>query len=214
MSLGHFINLYVVAERSIFDSDYEWLDALATLAGLDSPGLAIQVRTKSEAQESAIRLGTAARQVTLGSKAPVFLNGSSELARNLGYKGVHWPEAMIPEAAHDSESLLTAASVHGVSALRRAENAGVNLVVAGAVFDAGSKLAAGRGLQAFTHVARSARVPVLAIGGVTMDRVASCIGAGASGVATVTGVLKSGDIAAAVEGYREALYEAQRQVAN
>lgn len=202
------IDLYVFVERSIFDSDAAWLDALSTLSQLKTDGLAIQVRTRGEAPERAGQLAREARIATQGALIPVLLNGATQQAIDLGYEGVHWPESLIPERPEDVP-FLRGASVHSPEAAALGEAAGADFLVAGTVFDAGSKPAPGAGLEALGSITRSTRLPVLAIGGVTPQRVASCIAAGAAGVAVVTSVLRAPDMASAVRDLREALDEAR-----
>ena len=198
------IDLYVFVERNVFEADAAWLSALTTLAGMDVPGLGVQVRTKSEARDRALELARQAVDATRGAPALVTLNGSSAEALELGYAGVHWPEATIPEV-RQSGPLFRGASVHSVGACRRAEAAGAELVVAGTIFDAGSKPAAGEGVEKLRAIAGATALPVLAIGGVTPKRVGECIAAGAAGVAVVSSVLRAPDMSAAVRELREAL---------
>jgi thiamine-phosphate diphosphorylase len=173
------------------------------------PGLALQVRTKTEPPERAVALAREARAVTADARVPVLLNGTTAEAMELGYRGVHWPESLIPDAS-EKAAILKAASVHSPEAASRAEAAGADFVVAGTIFDAGSKPVAGEGLGKLRRIAEATRLPVLAIGGVRPDRVASCIEAGAAGVAVVTSVLRAPDMAAAVRELRQALDEAAR----
>jgi thiamine-phosphate diphosphorylase len=205
------IDLYVVVERSVFESDAQWLDTLSELAGLDVPGLALQVRAKEEPPERALSLASEARVVTLDAPVPVLLNGATAEALDLGYQGVHWPEASIPESP-DSSLLMRAASVHSVEAAERAEAAGAELLVAGTIFDAGSKPVAGEGTEKLRRIAASTTLPVLAIGGIGPDRVAECLEAGAAGVAVVSSVLRASNMAAAIQALRAALDDAAEAV--
>jgi thiamine-phosphate diphosphorylase len=100
--------------------------------------------------------------------------------------------------------------VHSVEAAVRAEAAGAELLVAGTIFDAGSKPVAGEGIEKLRQIATSTALPVLAIGGIRPDRVAACIEAGAAGVAVVTSVLRAPDMAAAIRQLRAALDDAER----
>ena len=215
------VDLYVVAERSVFRTDSVWLAAIEAVIGTNDSGLAVQVRMKSESPERARALAIEARSVTRGSRIPVLLNGANEEAIALGYDGVHWPEALIPpdpakgpvrysgppspKSERGLRGGVRAASVHSPEAAMRAEAAGAHFLVAGTIFDAGSKDAPGQGLDHLRAIANATSLPVLAIGGVTPKRVEACIDAGAAGVAVVTNVLLAPDIAAAVRDLREAL---------
>lgn len=202
------IDIYVFAERYVFDSDGAWLDALSTLTDLDVPGLAVQVRTKSEPSERGLALAREARAITLDARVPVLHNGTTAEAMALGYNGVHWPEAVVPSKP-EGLNLLRGASVHSVEATKRAENAGADFIVAGTVFDAGSKPVAGEGTEKLGIIVRSTHLPVLAIGGIRPENVRPCIAAGAAGVASITYILKAPDLGAAVRSLREALDEAR-----
>ena len=207
------IALYIVADRAIFDEDEAYFSALRHLAPIvgENPGVVVQVRAKGI--DPSLRFSFVARaSETLGGEiAGAFLNAATGDALRCGFGGVHWPEAEIPVEPY--RALPTGASVHSLRALRQAEAAGVNFAVFGPVFDAGSKPVKGVGLSALRALASAATVPLLAIGGVTPERVEACLLAGASGVAAVTGILRTRDPAAAVARYVTALHEAQRLVA-
>jgi thiamine-phosphate diphosphorylase len=198
----------VVIDRGVFDSDEAWLRAIEALADIDSRGLALQVRLKETTPEHAMSLATEARVVTWASEVPVFFNGATEEAVAFDYNGVQWPEVLIP-SQEEVTTILRGASVHSPEAARRARQAGADFVVAGTIFDAGSKDALGQGIDHLRGIVMSTPLPVLAIGGVSPERVAACIQAGAAGVAVVTGVLSAPDPVAAVREYRQALDEAR-----
>jgi thiamine-phosphate diphosphorylase len=92
-----------------------------------------------------------------------------------------------------------------VEALAAAEQV-AHYVVFGPVFPPGTKAAAGVGVEALREVCRRARVPVLAVGGITRERVAACVQAGAAGVAVVSAVVRAPDPARAAEELAEALH--------
>jgi thiamine-phosphate pyrophosphorylase len=84
---------------------------------------------------------------------------------------------------------LISISCHTLDKVLRAINAGVDLVLFGPVFEkrvGGELVAAGVGLHAL-HAACTAagEVPVLALGGVTPQRIDDCLRAGAKGVAGI-----------------------------
>jgi thiamine-phosphate diphosphorylase len=203
------IDLYIFAERYVFDSDSAWLNAICALIEMDVPGLAVQVRTKSEPEHRGYALASEARSITLDSRVPVLHNGTTAEAMALGYSGVHWPENIVPSKPETGPRLLRGASVHSLEATRRAEAAAADFIVAGTIYDAGSKPVPGEGIDKLRAIAGSTALPVLAIGGITPQRVRECIEAGAAGVATISYVLKAPDIEAAVRDMREALDEAE-----
>lgn len=200
--------LLVVADLGYVRDEERWLRALreVSAAALGRP-VAVQVRAKEHSGEEWRRLAERARGA-IAPGVPAFLNGDVATASALGYEGVHWPEADTPERAPIEALRWRSAAVHSVYAVARAERAGADLVVFGSVFAPGSKPGEGVGIEALRAVVAASSVPVIAIGGIEVDRVAACLDAGASGVAVVSGVLGATDTAAAVEMYVDMLASA------
>ena len=61
------------------------------------------------------------------------------------------------------------------------------------------------GIEALAQAAGAARLPVLALGGVTPERVGECLQAGAHGVAAIAAVWNAPDPVGVLERFREAL---------
>jgi thiamine-phosphate pyrophosphorylase len=106
--------------------------------------------------------------------------------------------------------LLIGASVHSLEESIEAEDAGADWLTFGPVYDTPSKRAYGppQGLAALMRVTRAVRIPVVAIGGVTPERVAEVRAAGAHGVAAISAILGADDPAAAVCRFLDALARA------
>ena len=101
---------------------------------------------------------------------------------------------------------LVGRSVHSAEAARRAEAAGAGYLIAGPIFETRSHQGVEpAGLALVEGIARTVRLPVLAIGGVTAGRVEEVVRAGASGVAVISAVLAQPDPRAAAEALRRAL---------
>jgi len=197
--------LLVVADLDYVGDEARWLALIEEVAAaaVGRP-VAIQVRAKHLDPGRGSALAARAREVVPGD-VPVLLNGSIAVAERLGYAGVHWPEADIPATRPPHPIAFRSAAVHSVEAARRAEAAGADLVVFGAVYAPGSHPGEGAGLEALRAVTRATALPVIAIGGIHPAQVEDCVRAGAAGVAVVSGILGAPDVRAAVDEYVRAL---------
>jgi thiamine monophosphate synthase len=74
-------------------------------------------------------------------------------------------------------------SVHSIAEAVQAERASVDFVVFGPVFDSPGKTAVG--LEPLRNVAAAVKIPVLAIGGVTLMTAGEVLNAGAAGIAGI-----------------------------
>lgn len=101
-------------------------------------------------------------------------------------------------------------SAHAAAEAATAVDAGATYVFFSPIFPTSSKPHhPGVGLQALADVvAHVAPVPVYALGGITPARVATCLEAGAYGVAVLSGVLHADHTARAARRYLQALAEA------
>jgi thiamine biosynthesis protein ThiS len=125
-------------------------------------------------------------QAVVQPETKVVVNSDLALAKRLGI-GVHLPEA--GPSVNDARAVLgpdalIGRSVHSVEAATEATGAGYLIV--GHVFETKSK--PGRqplGLAGLSEIARNASNPVLAIGGITPERVSSVRSCGAAGVAVM-----------------------------
>ena len=203
--------LYVVADLDFVGDTEVWLQRLTALDALGKQkpfALAIQIRAKGRANG---QLGTVARLARQAvAHVPLVLNGSSRMAAELGYDGVHWPAASLSanaSALQDAVGSLPIriAAIHSAGAIAAAERAGATALVFAPVYSPHWKAVAGTGLDALRQAVVAASLPVYALGGVTPAHVAACTNAGAHGVAVLSGVMGHAAIAAAAERYVEAL---------
>ena len=92
-------------------------------------------------------------------------------------------------------------------AAAQAQADGADYVGFGPVFPTASKAnpASVKGLDGLARACAAVTVPVIAIAGVTPERVGSCLEAGAWGVAVMTAVTTAAEPARATAAFREAL---------
>ena len=165
---------------------------------------AVQLREKDLPPAELLALARRLRDVTRG-RALLVVNGPPEVAAAAGADGVHLPEGA-PMPLKPRAGLLVGCSVHSAEAARRAQAGGAGYVVAGPVYQTRSHPGVQpAGLTLIEEIARTVDVPVLAIGGVTPERVGEAVRAGASGVAAISAVFAAGDPRAAALALRRAL---------
>lgn len=185
----------LVSDRSLVGGSDGLVAAVveAVAGGVD----AVQLREKDLPPDELADLARRLRDITRG-RALLVVNASLEVALGAGADGVHLPEdAPFPVRR---EGLLVGRSVHSLDAARRAEAEGADYLIAGPVYETASHAGLEpAGLALIEEVSRSVRVPVLAIGGVTAERVDEVIAAGASGVVVISAVLGRPDARAAAE---------------
>ena len=165
---------------------------------LDAGVRAIQLREKDLSTRELFTLAEVLRELTRKYHAALFINDLIDVALALGANGVHLPSESFP--ADYARKLVGPAAVIGVSThsiaeAREAEAGGADFIVFGPVFDTPSKRPYGppQGLEALRAVRQAVSLPLLAIGGVTPDRVPALRAAGADGVAAISALLGAPD---------------------
>ena len=158
----------------------------------------LQVRGKSLGAAALLEL--ARRVVAAGPEVRVIVNDRPDLAVLAGAGGVHVGQDDLSPA--DARSIVGAGRLVGVSThtldqARQALDTAVDYIAVGPVFGTATKdtgyAAVGLGLvRDVAALARPRGVPVVAIGGITLDRAVETIEAGASSICII-GDLLSGD---------------------
>jgi thiamine-phosphate pyrophosphorylase len=151
----------------------------------------IQIREKQLSTKVLYQLSTSAARITSGSGTKLLVNDRADIAATAGADGVHLTSVSLPPEIirlNFGAGFLIGVSTHSLTEATAAQRAGSDFVVFGPVFDTPSKRQYGEsvGLTQLRKVTSDlAPFPVLALGGVTTDKVADCIRAGAAGVAAI-----------------------------
>ncbi len=187
------LSVYVIIDPAFCPPDGCVNMAQQALAG---GATLLQLRAEGLSTFDQVRLGTAIQAVADSRHVPLVVNDRVDVALAIGAAGVHVGhpdvEDMPPEIARH---LLGPEAIVGVSVAtpeeaQRAEQRGASYVSVGPVYGTGSKGDAGKavGLARLAAVRAAVSVPVCAIGGITVERAAAVIRAGASGVAVISAV--------------------------
>ena len=133
---------------------------------------------------------------TIGDR-PLIVNDRIDVAMIVGASGVHLGERSVPIADARSvleEGCLIGRSVHSVDGAIEAARAGADYLLAGHVYETASKAGQpGRGVEWLADVCRTVDVPVVAIGGISVERVSEVMHAGAWGIAVGREILEADD---------------------
>ena len=152
----------------------------------------LQIREKQLTGKTLYALATSAARITKGSKTKLLINDRADVALTTGADGVHLTTSSMPSKnvrQAFGESLLIGASTHSLAEAVAARAGGADFIVYGPIFETRSKekFDAPVGLDSLARICSElAPFPVLALGGITLDRVAGCLLAGASGIAAIS----------------------------
>ena len=203
--------LLVIADHAVCATDDEFL-ARVEQVGV-APELWLQLRIKTLPRADRALLLTATANLLGEARGRTIVNGTMAEARDYACAGGHYPEIALPPELEDHPGLLAGASVHSVAARQAAEEAGVDYVIAGSVFAPSSKPGEGRGVDWLARMTRGSTVPVIAIGGITIDNAPRLIRAGADAVAVITalfGARDSAGVQAAARSFCSAIAGARK----
>lgn len=193
--------LAISDRRSLADGDLSgWLSRLAA-AGVD----AVQIREKDLDDRAVWEITRAARAI-LPTTTRLLVNGRADIALAAGADGVHLPADGVPPAAlrrRFGPGLLLGVSTHTVDEVERARDAGADYATFGPVWETPGKGPAA-GTEALARAA-ACGLPVLALGGVTIDRFGEVVAAGAAGVAAIRLFQRPSDPSDAVAAARHRL---------
>ena len=153
----------------------------------------VQVRLKGATPREVVEIASAiVRKVSV----PVIVNDRADIALAAGAAGVHVGEADLPVSAirrFAPANFIIGASLGGDAELANAKEA--DYVGIGPLFATDTKGDAGKaiGIEGFRKLAGLAGRPAVAVGGLSADRAAQVMAAGAAGVAMINAIFRGDD---------------------
>jgi thiamine-phosphate pyrophosphorylase len=180
----------------------------AALAGVDW----IQIREKDlPAREVAVLASEAVRRIPRSCR--ILVNDRLDVAMAAGAGGVHLGEQSIPveeakrlmRERNLGGNFLVGVSTHSLESLLETAKGGADYGIFGPVYGTPTKTAFGapQGLRRLEEACRSVSMPVLAIGGITIENAHECVAAGASGIAAIRMFQDAGDLAVLLRALRQ-----------
>ena len=157
----------------------------------------VSLREKDLPDDEQVPLARSLLPLVRRHGARLTVHDEAALARLAGADGMHLASGSDPVAARAliGPQKLLGVSIHTVTEAEAIDPAVVDYALAGPAFETVSKPGYGPeiGRKGLFEMARAARVPLLAIGGINTLRVAEVIAAGCAGVAVMGGVMRAAD---------------------
>ena len=164
----------------------------------------VSLREKDLSEDEQTMLARALLPAVRAAGARLLIHGAASLAKLAGADGVHLPSGADPAAAREllGTPKLIGVSIHTVNEAEAIDPRSVDYALAGPAFETPSKPGYGPeiGRKGLADIARAARVPVLAIGGINAARIGELVAAGVAGVAVMGGVMRAADPRQEVRG--------------
>ena len=184
--------VYLITDRKLFADSNEIFAAVEQ--ALKGGVKAVQLREKDLGIRELLEMAYKMREITKKYKAKLFINDRVDIALAVGADGVHLGQSSMPPSAVrkiSGNKLIIGASTHNIDEAKKAERGGADFITLGPVYKTPSKLKYGRpiGIDALKKVKSRVSIPVFAIGGIKEDKVKEVMGAGADGIALISGIL-------------------------
>jgi thiamine-phosphate pyrophosphorylase len=205
------LHLCVITDATLAPGrDHVAIASAALAGGADM----IQLRDKTGDLRALLPQARAIQALCRSLGAVFIVNDRLDLALAAGADGAHVGQEDLPAEA--ARALLPPGRILGVSTHSReqaeaAREGGADYIGFGPMFPTGTKDTGytPRGLDALRAIRAAVSLPILAIGGITLENVAEVIGAGATAPAVISAIVAAPDIAAAAAEFSRRILKAK-----
>ncbi|MBI3989340.1 MAG: thiamine phosphate synthase [candidate division NC10 bacterium] len=166
----------------------------------------IQLRDKEASMRALLPEALQVAERCRSSGATFIVNDRLDLALAVGADGVHLGQEDLPAKETRrllGEGKLLGISTHSLEQALKAQEEGADYIGVGPIFRTGTKEMGYEpiGPPLIREVRRKVTIPILAIGGITLENVSEVIAAGADGAAVISAIAGAPDITAAVKKF-------------
>jgi len=178
---------------------------MALAGGVD----AVQLRERDLSARELYDLAAKLREITREAGAALIVNQRLDVALAVGADGVHlgW-RSLNPADVRKlaGENFLIGLSCHDGPQIHGAEEARADYALLGPVFHTPSKegLVNSIGLGPLKNLVSAAKIPILALGGITPENAAKVMETGVAGLAAISALIDPKDPAAVARAFRAA----------
>jgi thiamine-phosphate pyrophosphorylase len=203
------LSLYLVTDSAMCRE----LGLAATVSAAVGAGVSVvQLRDAEASDDELVSLGRDVMAVLRGTGVPLIINDRVHLVGAIGAAGAHVGQSDL--GVGRARALLGPEAVVGLSvqtlehvvAARRHDDGAVDYLGVGPVWGTATKLDAAPpgGVETLRQITSASPWPCVAIGGISLERLARVRGAGAAGAAVVSAICGQPDVAAATRELRAA----------
>lgn len=167
----------------------------------------LQLRVKTGGGAAFLDLARRMRELADSFGAQLVVNDRADIAAMAGAAGVHVGQDDLPvgvvRAILKDPGAIVGVSTHTPEQVDAAVGDSPSYIAVGPIFGTATKETGygARGLSLVRHAAAASRIPVVAIGGITLDTAPAALEAGASSVAVISDLFTGGDPEARVRAY-------------
>lgn len=189
------LKLYLVTDR-------QWLNGRKLTDDLEKAILGgvtiIQLREKNLTNEEFINIAKDVKKLCQKYDIPLIINDNLEVALAVDSDGIHIGQDDLPALIVRKQigtNKILGVSVHNLEEALQAKRDGADYVGVGAIFPTETKNdATNITLDKLQEICSNIDIPVVAIGGITIDNVSKLKNINIAGVAVVSAIMKANDI--------------------
>jgi len=206
-------SLYLIIDRSLTRPS-ENIPALIR-AAIDGGVTMIQLREKTSRVHEFVQYAEGILRITRQYRVPLIINDRVDIALAIDAEGVHLGDEDMP-LIHARRLLggnkIIGRSAHTGEEAENAEREGADYVGVGTIFPTESKahIKGIIGVEGLKHVRSKITMPMVAIGGITMENVKSVMQTGVEGVAVISALMKAPDVYAAARQIRKIISDTKQ----
>ncbi len=188
------LKLYAITDRSWLKDETLFQQVEKALKG---GATMIQLREKNLDDESFLQEATEIKELCHRYQVPLIINDNLEVAIRCDADGIHigQDDISIEIVKEKFPHKIIGVTAHNLDEALKAQKAGATYLGMGAVFPTSTKdHTIPLSLSNLKEITSIIDIPIVAIGGITLDNIDQLKGTGIEGVAVVSAVFKSDDI--------------------
>lgn len=194
------LRLYVITDSQFVDEKLEQKNTLYHMVeqALKGGATFVQYREKKLSPEQMKKEAIELKNLCHKFQVPFIINDYVELAKEIEADGVHvGQEDCSVENARKilGEKFIIGATAKTIEQAQKAVEQGADYLGSGAVFGSTTKKnAISMSKEQLSDICHAVSIPVVGIGGITIDNVDQLAGCGISGIAVISGVFDTNDV--------------------